>query len=119
MDKVKDIYCKLRNVRKNLLDTYESEFLTNLMYQSVDRKDRYRPVNHKPLEVDDIVLIRDPHTKSMNLSMGIVKKVFINDLGESVRAEVMRGKTREITKRHVSDLILLLKSNKSETADLQ
>ena len=113
-DKVKDINYKLRNVRGNLLKIYQDEFLSNLMYQSVDKKGRYSPVNHQPLEINDIVLIKDPNTKSMNLSMGIVRKVYKNNLGESVNAEIMRGKTREITRRHTSNLVLLLKANKSE-----
>ena len=78
------------------------------MAQSKDKKSRYRPVDHKPLKVGDIVFIKEPLLKPANSPMGIVKDVQVNSLGEVMGATILKGKTREVTKGHVSNLILLL-----------
>ncbi|XP_068215919.1 uncharacterized protein [Palaemon carinicauda] len=56
IDDVKDNYYKLRQARNKLVEAYHSEFLATLINQAVDKRDRYRPVNHKTLAVGDIFL---------------------------------------------------------------
>ena len=75
---------------------------------SEDRKSRYQPILHKHLEVGDVVLIKDPLLKPTNFPMGIVRKLQVNSLGEVTGATLMKGKNREMIKRHVSSLIPLL-----------
>ncbi|XP_064089863.1 uncharacterized protein LOC135203822 [Macrobrachium nipponense] len=102
---IKDEYAKLRKVRHNLLEAYQNEFLSTLVAQAVDRKDRYRPVCHQKLGIGDIVLIKEPNTKTINFPLGIVKDIEENDLGETTGAIILKGKTREVIKRHVTTLI--------------
>ncbi|XP_068224857.1 uncharacterized protein [Palaemon carinicauda] len=106
---IKDEYEKLRKVRYNLLEAYQNEFLSTLVAQAVDRKDRYRPVCHQKLGIGDIVLIKEPNTKTINFPLGIVKGIEENDLGETTGAIILKGKTRELIKRHVTTLIPYLK----------
>ena len=46
----------------------------------------------------------------MQFPLGIVESVELNDLGEVVSATVRKGNTK-IVRKHVNDLILLLKAN--------
>lgn len=116
-DQIKVEYAKLRKARHNLIEAYHSEFLGTLMHQAVDRKDRYRPVIHKGVEIGDIVLIKEPHTKSINFPLGIVKDIVTNDMGETTGALVFKGKTKELVKRHISTLIPYLECNPDYKAD--
>ncbi|XP_068219223.1 LOW QUALITY PROTEIN: uncharacterized protein [Palaemon carinicauda] len=75
----------------------------------VDKTDRYKPVTHKIIEAGDIVLLKDPHTKALNYPLGIVKGVVKNDLGEVTNAQILKGKSGEVVKRHVTSLIPLLR----------
>ena len=63
---------------------------------------------HKAIKQGDIVLIKEPFAKPSNYPMGIVKKTVCNEMGEVTGAIVMKGKTRELLKRHSSTLIPLL-----------
>ncbi|XP_066944612.1 uncharacterized protein [Macrobrachium rosenbergii] len=105
---VKDSHRKLRKARESLIEVYNKEFVVQLMNQATDKRCRYQPVNHKLLEVGDIVLIKEPLLKPTNFPMGIVKEIKLNSLGEVTGATVLKGKSREETKRHVSCLIPLL-----------
>ncbi|XP_068245280.1 uncharacterized protein [Palaemon carinicauda] len=106
---IEDTYSKLRKVRETLIRIYHSEFLTTLINQAVDKTDRYKPVTHKIIEAGDIVLLKDPHTKALNYPLGIVKGVVKNDLGEVTNAQILKGKSGEVVKRHVTSLIPLLR----------
>lgn len=108
-DRVRNNYLTLHNVHSRLIDSYHSEFLATLIHQAVNVKDRYRPVKHAALQKNDIVLIKEPYLKPSQFPMGIIREIVKNDLGEVTNAVVLRGKTREITKRHVSNLIFLLR----------
>ena len=108
-EKVRNSYKKLQKVRSNLIDLYHSEFIAKLMQQAVAVKDRYSPVKHTALQRNDIVLIKEPFHKPSQYPMGIVKDIVTNDLGEVTGATVLNGKTHEVTKRHVSNLIFLLR----------
>ena len=55
----------------------------------------------------------EQHSKAANYPIGIIKEVFINEMGEVTGVEVFKGKTREVVKRHVTSLIPLLKSNEN------
>ena len=107
-----DQYEKLKKVRKNLKQLYETEFIQTLIKQAINEKDRYVPCTHKNLNVGDIVLIKEENTKIQHYPMGIVKEILVNDNGEVTGATILKGRTKEITKRHSSKLIPLL-SNKN------
>ena len=106
---------KLLKVRERLVDAYHSEFLATLVHQAIDKKDRYKPVPHKQLNVGDIVLLKDKHLKLSTYPMGIVKKVEINSLGEVTAATVLKSKTHELVYRHASSLIQLIPMDSSES----
>ena len=105
---IKDQYKKLRKVRSDLINIYQNEFLGTLISQAVDRKDRYKAVNHKYLRKGDIVLLKETNIKPNHYPLAIVKELVINDLNEVTGAIVFKGKTRELVKRHASTLIPLL-----------
>ena len=104
----------LRAANERLVDVYSREFLTQLIFQSVDQKDRYKQVSHKSLSVGDIVLLVEPNTKRSNFPMAIVKQVNFNDIGEATSAIVLKGRTRERVFRHASYLIPLLQLDSDE-----
>ncbi|XP_068203563.1 uncharacterized protein [Palaemon carinicauda] len=108
IDDVKDNYYKLRQGRNRLVEAYHSEFLATLINQAVDKRDRYRPVNHKTLAVGDIVLLKEDASKPSTYPLGIVKKTEVNHLGEVKAARVLKGKSREVVYRTTDSLILLL-----------
>ena len=116
-DVVKDKYTKLRRVRLRLFDLYQNEFLSTLLNQAIDTKGRYKPCKHGKINVGDIVLIKDDHVKPVNFPMGIVKQIVTNVNGETTGAVVLKGKTAELSKRHVNSLIPLLSCEKNETND--
>lgn len=112
-DIIRDNYSELRKVRQVLKDRYHNEFLVNLIVQATDKLERYKPKPHKKLNVGDIVLIKEQSCKPYNYPMGIIKSLEFNSLGESTSAVLLKGKTKEITKRHVSTLIPLLSQENS------
>ena len=112
--KIEDSYHQLRKVRIKLLNIYQNEFLKNLISQAVDRSGRYRPVTHHEVKIGDIILLKEPNQKPNHYPMGIVKKVFKNNLGEVTGALILKGKTREMVKRHSSTIIPLLEENSSD-----
>ena len=98
-----------------MVDIYHSEFLTNLIHQATDRKNRYKPVKHVKLGVGDIVLLEEKFTKRYHYPLGRVLKVDTNSLGEVTAAKIRKGTTREIVYRHSTSLILLISNeNTSE-----
>ncbi|XP_066947446.1 uncharacterized protein [Macrobrachium rosenbergii] len=117
LNKVKNNYEKLQKTRNKLIDIYNEEFLCTLIHQAVNLKDRYKPVTHKILQRGDIVLIKEPMTKQSNYPMAIVKDVVKNLHNEITGAIVMKGKTREILKRHSSTLIPLLRKEELPNND--
>ena len=99
---------RLSKVKSRLIDLYHSEFLTTLINQAIDKKNRYKPVLHKALKPGDIVLLVEKHSKRYNYPMARVHKVEINSLGEVTAAFVFKGATKELVYRHVTSLIRLL-----------
>ncbi|XP_068206256.1 uncharacterized protein [Palaemon carinicauda] len=108
IDDVKDNYYKLRQARNRLVEAYHSEFLATHINQAVDKRNRYRPVNHKTLAVGDIVLLKEDASKPSTYPLGIVKNTEVNHLGEVKAARVLKGKSREVVYRTTDSLILLL-----------
>lgn len=81
------------------------------MAQAVDKKERYSPVIQHNVKVGDLVLLKEVHTKLNNYPMGLIKKIEINSNEEVTGALVLyilKGKTCELVKRHISTLIPLL-----------
>ena len=101
-------YQNICKVKSNLVEIYHSEFITNLITQAIDKRDRYKPVNHKRLSPGDIVLLVEPHQKRCAYPMARVQRVVENDLGEVTAAYVYKGATKELVFRHVNSLILLI-----------
>ncbi|XP_068224198.1 uncharacterized protein, partial [Palaemon carinicauda] len=97
---IKESYNKLKNVRKALTETYNNEFLAHLMKQAVNVKSRYKPVTHKQLKPGDIVLIKEENCKPFNYPMAVVKETVMNTIGETTNAILLKGRTRELVKRH-------------------
>ena len=114
---VRDSYSKLRKARSYLNSTYHEQFVTQLMKQATDVKNRYKPKIHFPLELNDVVLLKEPMLKPSNYPMGIVTKVIENDMGEVTAVEVRKGTNRETVKRHVTSVIPLLTGNSTTAAN--
>ena len=72
---INDTYAKLRKVRNNLFNIYNSEFATRLIIQATNDKTRYRRVKHDPIEVGHIVLLKESYCKPMDYPMAVVKSV--------------------------------------------
>ena len=106
--KLSEDFVKLQRVKDNLERLYHEEFLTNLIKQAVNVKDRYAPAHHEQIHAGDIVLLKDEFTKRYNYPLGRVLSVVKNDLDETTGAIVIKGNTREKVKRHSSTLIPLL-----------
>ena len=100
-----DNFDKLRRVRSRLIEIYENEFLSTLVDQAVDKKDRYVPRKHRSLSVGDIVLIKDKFVKPNHYPLGRIVEITRNVLGEVTNAVVRKGQTNELIKRHVTTLI--------------
>ena len=105
-------YDKLKRVRKNLKKIYESEFLQTLIKQATNEKKRYVPCSHKNLKIGDVVIIKEENTKIHHYPMGIVTDILVNHNGEVTGATILKGKTREVTKRHSSNIIPILSPSK-------
>ena len=114
-EKVVNINSKLQKVRQNLIDLYNSEFLTTLIIQSVDRKNRYKPVSHDKLGIGDLVLLKETFTKPCDFPMARVTETFENSLGEITGVKVKKGNTGEIVKRHTTSVIPLMRVENSES----
>lgn len=108
-DQLRHQFAKARKVRDNLIKTYDAEFKQTLIDQAVASKDRYKPVHHDSLKVNDIVLLTDPLLKANHYPMAKVTSTFQNTLGEITNVIVKKGSTREFVKRHVSSVILLMR----------
>ena len=109
-----EFYEKLCKIKKQVSDIYYDELIGKLIYQAIDKKDRYKPVNHKLIKPGDIVLLKETYSKPNNFPLAKVKDVVTNINGEVTGAIVIKGKTNEVLKRHSSTLVPLLTSNDNE-----
>ena len=113
-DRARDMYSKLRDVRAKLIEIYSREFIYHLIDQATNVKDRYSKVTHKGIDPGDIVLIKDPFIKPHNYPLARVISVQKNSIGEVVGAELKKGSTNEIVKRHSSCIVPLLRMCEAE-----
>lgn len=104
---------RIRNVRANLVTSYNREFLQNLLDQATNVKDRYKPVSHNLLEVGDIIMLKETHMKSSDYPMARVDKIIKNDIGEVTNVIATKGKTLESVKRHVTSVIPIMRPSPS------
>lgn len=107
--RIRDTCSKLKQVRDRLIDIYNNEFKQTLVVQSTNCKQRYKPVFHKKLSIGDVVLLKEKHMKAGDYPMGVVRDIQVNDLDEVTGATVFKGRSRELVKRHVNSLILLMR----------
>ena len=112
--KIKDQYEKLRLCLENLKKWYNEAMLAQLIDQAVSRKDVYVEVKHSSIEPGEIVLLKEENTKPINYSMGRVKTVIINNIGEVVGAEILKSTSNEVVRRHASVLIPILRNEEAE-----
>ena len=110
-DHIRKSFEKLRIARNRLSTIYRDEFQAQMIVQATDKKNRYQPVTHKKPEVGDVVLIKEINLKRMDYPMGIVKEIQTNINDEVTGVTILKGKTREKIKRHVSSIIPLLGKN--------
>ena len=113
LENIKDTDKKLRSVRRDIFQIYNSEFLPHLISQATNDSSRYKPKSHNLLGVGDIVLIKEENTKQTNFPMGRVVSVTKNDLGEVTGAIILKGSSGEKVKRHSSTLIPLLQESQT------
>ena len=97
---------KLKKVRRNLEKLYKDEFVSNLLLQSTDRKNRYAKKGHTMLKSGDVVSIRTNFSKPFDYPLGVVVRVETNDLNEVTAAHVRKA-NGEIIRRHVDNLIFI------------
>lgn len=102
-------FSKLRKIRANLIESYNVEFLGNLLSQATNITGRYKPVPHSKLEIGDIILLKEVHFKSSDFPLARVISIVTNDIGEVTDVTAKKGKTREIVKRHVTSVIPLMR----------
>ena len=113
---IRHSYNALNTNRQRLGEIYREEFMADLTRQATNIPDRFKPVKHEPLEINDLVLLKEDLCKSVNFPMGIVREVVKNSIGEVTDVIVMKG-NREKVRRHVSSVILLLRNEQSSTID--
>ena len=104
---------KLSKVREKLIETYNCEFTNTLIAQSVDKQNRYKPVLHHKLKVGDVVLLKEQHLKAHQYPLAKVTKTYSNINDEVTDVEVLKGRTEEIVKRHVTSVVPYLTDNSS------
>ena len=102
---------KLRLTKERLVKNYHSEFISTLLSQATDKKDRYGIVKHEKLKPGDLVLLEDKMLKRNNYPLGRIISVEENSLGEVTAAYIKRGDTGEKVYRHSTSLILLIASD--------
>ena len=110
-DSSEDTFEKLNKVRNRLIKLYHEEFLINLTKLATNVKGRYKPFHHESIKPGDITLLKEVHTKANNYPLAIVKEVVTNSNGEVTGAILRKGKSREIVKRHSSNIIPYLSVN--------
>ena len=74
--RIQEDFEKLNKVRDNLIKNYNNEFFNTLVDQAVDKNNRYKPVKHNKLRVNDIVLLKEPLLKANQFPMARVNQSF-------------------------------------------
>lgn len=102
---------KLAKCNKLLIRLYNEEFLHTLSKQASDKPGRYAPVKSSDIGVGDIVLLRETHCKPGNYPLGVIKSTTMNSLEEVTEVTLLKGKSRETVRRHITSLIPFMKSD--------
>lgn len=103
---------KLRKVKAELNRLYYDQFLQNLRDLSSYKSGRYKHKHYLPLQVGDVVAVKQALTKPFSYPVGVVTSVEMNDINEVVAAE-LRKANGETIRRHTTDLIMLEKGDPS------
>ena len=82
---------KLVTSMTKLKESYDSQFLQNLLVQSTNKDNFYVPNTHTPLEVGDIVLIKQDLLKAVDYPLALVVECMRNDLGEITSVKLKKG----------------------------
>lgn len=104
-------YEKLAKVRTKLVELYRDEFISDLFNKATDRKNRYALVNHRPLELGDVVTIKTANCKPYQYPLAVVVGVETNDLNETTAAS-LRKSNGEIVRRHADNIIFIAAGSK-------
>ena len=104
---------RLMDIKDRLREHYHSEFLYGLLDQATKNKNKYIPVKHQRLHKGDVVLIKDSFVKAPNFPLAKVLEVVENSIGETTQAVLLKA-NKNIIKRDISSLILLVKKEQLE-----
>jgi len=108
---------KMRNVRNRMVEIYNEEFLSNLVNQATNSKNRYKNVHHEKLKVGDIILLKENNMKAAHYPKAIVRSVFVNSADEVTDITAMKGCSRELVKRHVSSVLKYMDGESLHASD--
>ncbi len=109
-------YKKMQKIRRNIHEIYAPEFLRNLADQATNKQGRYSKKKYKELKVGDLVCIKNPMCKPYNYPLGIIVECERNSLNE-INTVTLKKSNKEIIRRHVNDLILILQSPESSVTE--
>ena len=116
-DDLFETFHDLRAVKHDLESRYHAEFVDSLRSLSTNQPGRYKKLKTTDFQVNDLVTIRQDLVKPYNYPLGLISSVERNDLGDVVAVKV-RKSNGEIIRRHVSDIILLERSELEPSSDL-
>lgn len=102
---------KLSKCNRLLVQLYNEEFLHTLSSQASDKPGRYTPVKNHNIEIGDVVLLKENHCKPGNYPLGVIKSIIKNSLEEVTEVSLLKGKSRETVRRHVTSLIPFMKNS--------
>ena len=105
---VEKYYEKLCKIKENISNVYYDEFVGNLICQSINKNDRYKPIKHNLIKPGDIVMLKETYSKPNSFPLARVKEIKVNSLGEITGAIVLKSRTNETVKRHSSTIIPFL-----------
>jgi hypothetical protein len=117
-EKAFNCFDALNRVRKRLNTVYWPEFLSNLQLQASNLQSRFKSHTHYRLEIGDLVSIKEDMRKPFDFPRGIVIAVEENSANE-ITVVSIRKANREIIRRHVEEVILILRNDRSINAPLQ
>ena len=102
---------KIVKIKDKIRTEYNDDFIYSLIDLATKNKEKYKSVVHTKLSKNDIVLIRDDLVKTVNHPLGVVVDVKVNSNNEVTSATILKA-NKQIIKRDVSSLALLVKSKK-------
>ena len=98
---------KIRKLSKKLSSIYHDYFMQQLIIQSTNKKDFYKPQPYQPIKIGDLVLVKDPFLKPHQYPLARVKDLKLNSMGEVTEVTLIKG-NKEVIQRHVASIIPLL-----------